>query len=171
MSTTLELMPNRSIELRISEVKDGDTIVAEGSDGDALTVRVWGIDAPETSQPYGPAATKAARHLVGGERVTLHVEDTGPYGRLIARVRADRVDLARSLVVSGYAWHSRKYGTSDELKQLEAKARQEGAGLWSQADPTPPWELRGEEEKPEVDLVDAAKTGWRWGRWLMRLLP
>jgi len=163
-------MSDQTLTLRVTDVKDGDTLATKGSDGDALTVRVWGIDCPETSQPYGPAATKAARHLVGGERVTLHVEDTGPYGRLIARVRDGRVDLARSLVVSGYAWHSRKYPTSDELKTLEARAREEGAGLWSQADPTPPWQHRGEEKEPEVDLVDAAKTGWSWARWLMRLL-
>jgi micrococcal nuclease len=163
-------MSDQALTLRVSEVKDGDTIVAEGSDGDALTVRVWGIDAPETSQPYGPAATKAARHLVGGQRVTLHVEDTGPYGRLIARVRDGRVDLARSLVVSGYAWHSRKYGTSEELKELEAKAREEGAGLWSQTDPTPPWRHRGEDEEPEVDVLEAAKTGWSWAGWVWRVL-
>lgn len=160
-------MPD-TLTLDVVEVKDGDTLVARGSSGKTLTVRVWGIDAPESGQPYGPPATEAARRLFGGETATLHVEDTGPYGRLIARVRTEDVDLGQSLVASGYAWHSRNYGTSDVLRRLEREARREGAGLWTQDNPVPPWKHR--DRKDEPDLLDAAQTGWRFGRWIWRLL-
>lgn len=159
-------MPD-TLTLDLVEVKDGDTVVVEGSDGTTLTVRVWGIDAPESGQPYGPVATKATRQLVGGETVRLHVEDTGPYGRLIARVRTADVDLGQSLTYSGYAWHSRKYATSETLKDCEREARTEGAGLWAQDDPVPPWKHR--EQTGEPDLLDAARTGWEIGRWVTRL--
>lgn len=158
-----------TVTAKVAEVTDGDTLVVEDVEGNRATVRVWGIDAPETGQPYGTAATKAARKLVGGETVTLHVEDTGPYGRLIARVRTEDVDLGQSLAFSGYAWHSRKYATSDTLKECEREARTEGAGLWAQDNPVPPWKDREQTGKP--DLLDAAEEGWRIGRWITRLLP
>lgn len=156
-----------TLTLEVLDITDGDTLVVGDSDGSAFNVRVWGIDAPEAEQPYGPAATKAARQLIGGETVRLHVEDTGPYGRLITRVRTDDVDLGQSLTYSGYVWYSRKYGTSETLKDCEREARTEGAGLWAQDDPVPPWKHREQTGKP--DLLDAARTGWEFGRWITRL--
>lgn len=166
------------LTLRVARVTDGDTFTAAGSDGDTITVRVWGIDAPESSQPYGPAATKVARELIGGKLANVYVQDTGPYGRHIARVQVsydgERVGLARSLTVSGLAWHSRKYPTSETLVAHERQARAEEAGLWSQANPTPPWEHRdakGETGLLETigDGIDTAKRWYRWARWLRRL--
>lgn len=166
------------LTLQVVDVTDGDTFTAAGSSGNTITVRVWGIDAPEAGQPYGPAATQVARELIGGELVGVYVQDTGPYGRHIARVEAEHegesVDLARSLAISGLAWHSRRYGTSEGLVACEEQARAEEAGLWSQPDPVPPWEYRdakGETGLLEAigDGIDTAKRGYRWARWLGRL--
>lgn len=88
------------LRLKVAKVTDGDTFVAAGSSGSTITVRLWGVDAPESGQPYGPPATRVAREIVGGSLVDIHVQDTGPYGRRIARVEAEyqgeRVDLGRS---------------------------------------------------------------------------
>ena len=166
------------LTVRVVDVADGDTFTAAGSSGNTITVRVWGIDAPESGQPYGPAATKVARRIIGGELVNVYVQDTGPYGRHIARVRCtydgEEVGLARSLCISGLAWHSRRYGTSETLVAHEKQARSEEAGLWSQADPVPPWEYRdakGETGLLEAigDGIDTAQKGLRWGRWIGRL--
>ncbi|WP_103028239.1 thermonuclease family protein [Salinibacter altiplanensis] len=170
-------MPD-SLTLRVVGVTDGDTFTAAGSGGDTITVRVWGIDAPESSQPYGNAATKVARELIGGELVRVYVQDTGPYGRHIARVQAthdgEEVGLAQSLAISGLAWHSRRYDTSKALMQHEKQARDEGVNVWSQANPTPPWDHRdakGETDSLEVigDGIGAARKGYRWARWLGQL--
>jgi micrococcal nuclease len=136
-----QAMPD-TFRFSVSRVKDGDTVVVEGKDGGTITVRVWGIDAPESSQPYGPAATDIARQIVGGEMVTVEVMDKGPCGRIIGRVQKGDVDLAASLALSGYAWHSRRYSTSQQIKEAEQEARREGRGLWAQDDPVPPWEKR-----------------------------
>jgi len=110
--------------------------------------------------------------------VNVHVQDTGPYGRYIGRVRSQyegkSVDLGRSLTLSGLAWHSRRYPTSDVLVQHEEEARQEEKGLWSQASPTPPWEHRDTAGEPSLleaihEGVDVAQDGYRWGQWLWRL--
>lgn len=166
------------LTLRAVEVTDGDTFKAAGSGGNIVTVRVWGIDAPESGQPYGPPATRAAREIIGGSLADLHVQDTGPYGRYIARVQTEyngkRVDLAQTLAVNGLAWYSRDYGTSDVLMQNERAARQREKGLWAQSDPTPPWAYR--EQQGETSLLEAieegyntAREGYRWARWFWRL--
>ncbi|MCS3662033.1 endonuclease YncB(thermonuclease family) [Salinibacter ruber] len=134
-------MPD-TFRFSVFRVKDGDTVVVEGKNGDTTVVRVWGIDAPESSQPYGPAATNVARRIVGGEMVTVEVMDEGPYGRIIGRVQKGDVDLAASLALSGYAWHSRRYPTSRQIREAEQKARQEARGLWAQDNPVPPWQHR-----------------------------
>jgi len=162
------------LTLKVVKVTDGDTFTAAGSGGETITVRVWGIDAPESGQPYGPAATKVARRIIGGEMVDVYVQDTGPYGRHIGRVRAPYEGEARSLTLSGLAWHSRRYPMSEALIGCEEQARAEEKNLWSQADPTPPWAYRdaqGETGLLEAigDGIDTAKRGYRWARWLGRL--
>ena len=134
-------MPD-TFRFSVSRVKDGDTVVVEGKNGDTITIRVWGIDAPESSQPYGPAATDVARQIVGGGTVTVEVMDEGPYGRIIGRVQKGDTDLAASLALSGCAWHSRRYPTSRQIREAEQEARQESRGLWSQDNPVPPWKHR-----------------------------
>jgi endonuclease YncB( thermonuclease family) len=140
-------MPD-SLRLRVVEVTDGDTIKAQARNGDTVTVRVWGIDAPESSQPYGPAATDVARRLVGGEVADIEIVDEDRYGRFIGRVRTGGTDLAASLALSGYAWHSRRYPTSQQIKNAEQTARRKARGLWSQDNPVPPWEYRGRAPAP-----------------------
>lgn len=161
------------LEATVTKVIDGDTLLVEAN-GRELTVRVWGIDAPEMGQPYGPKARRAARELVsdGGDRkVHVHVEETGPYGRVIGRVRCRKfgdVDLACALVRQGYAWHSRDYRTTRALRQLETQAQRGGDGLWSQPDPTPPWVFR--DRRKEKDLTDVFREAWDLVRFFWRVL-
>ncbi|WP_259134153.1 thermonuclease family protein [Salinibacter ruber] len=49
-------------------------------------MRLHGVDAPESSQSYGTAATRAARRYVGGKDVRVTVEEIGHYGRAVVRL-------------------------------------------------------------------------------------
>jgi endonuclease YncB( thermonuclease family) len=40
------------------------------------------------------------------------------------------------------AWHYKQYNKDQELAILEIKARETKIGLWSQSNPTPPWDFR-----------------------------
>lgn len=56
--------PTRGLpEWRVVKVTDGDTIRVE-RDGEELTIRFCGIDAPESKQELGPEATAAMQRLV-----------------------------------------------------------------------------------------------------------
>lgn len=134
-------MPER-LTVDVVDVTDGDTLTVEGSAGETAQVRLWGIDAPESGQLYGPEATEVARKEAEGKRVEVEVLDRDRYGRLIGRVYVQGTTLGRTLTRSGYAWHARRYGTSDTLKANEREARRNERGLWTQEEPTPPWTHR-----------------------------
>ena len=53
---------------RVLRVVDGDTFKIT-YDGEPTSVRFHGINAPERSDPNGPAATAALRKMIGGKRV------------------------------------------------------------------------------------------------------
>ncbi|WP_251930392.1 thermonuclease family protein [Salinibacter ruber] len=69
-------------------------------------MRLRGVDAPESAQSYGTAATRAARQYVGGESVRGAVE-IGRYGRAVARTEVQGADLGAMLIRRGLAWHYR----------------------------------------------------------------
>lgn len=125
------------------EVLNGDTIVVEGSAGTRKTVHVHGIAAPEAGQPYGPAATRAARRAVEGRRVEVQVIGEASSGDLVGRVRAGCERLGPRLVRKGFAWHDQdRAPDAASLSALQREARTDGRGLWAQARPVPPWKQR-----------------------------
>lgn len=129
----------------VARVVDGDTI--ELADG--RTVRLLGLDAPETvspalgaAQPLGAeASTRLARMLTGRE-VVLERDRTEAdhYGRLLRHVWLGRTLVAEALVAEGLAW-SNAVPPDDRhrprIRDAEERARAEGVGLWGLLRPTP----------------------------------
>ena len=135
--------PGQTFTGRVVEVTDGDTFGVRRSIGGTVTIRLHGVDTPESSQPYGTAATRAARRYVGGKDVRVAVEEIGRYGRAVARVETEGGDLGAMLIGDGLAWHYREYAPNEtEYARLQRQARNADRGLWSQASPIPPGEWR-----------------------------
>lgn len=124
----------------IEHVHDGNTVTFSHGYS-VLSVRLWGVDCPEIDQPFGTAATKAARQFAEGEAATLELKNVDD-DRLVGRVHIADTTLGAHLTKKGLAWHSRESTTSDELKTLEQNARTAERGLWTQDAPTPPWKHR-----------------------------
>jgi len=135
--------PGQTFTARIVEVTDGDTYDVRRSIGGTVTIRLHGVDTPESAQPYGTAATRKARRYIGGKNVRVSVEEIGRYGRAVARIEVQGGDLGAMLIRGGYGWHYRQYApNATEYARLQRQARRAGRGLWSQANPVPPWEWR-----------------------------
>lgn len=135
---------------RVVGVTDGDTIKVL-CDRTEVKVRLAEIDAPERGQPFGSRAKVALSDLVFGRQVRLDVTDTDRYGRSIARVWVGNMDVNREMIRRGYAWAYRKYLTDVTLLDDEAFARRARTGLWTDANPTSPWEFRAQRrKKPNV---------------------
>ncbi|MBD3410615.1 MAG: nuclease [Ignavibacteriales bacterium] len=128
--------------LRVSRIVDGDTVRGYLDSGNEVRVRLTGIDAPEDDQPYGAESTAALTALVGGGDVEMLVTDVDRYGRIVALLFRDGVNLNRKMIASGSAWHYEKYYPSAEFARLERESRINRVGLWRSSDPVAPWDWR-----------------------------
>ncbi|MCS4116002.1 endonuclease YncB(thermonuclease family) [Salinibacter ruber] len=141
--------PGQTFTARVVEVTDGDTFGVRRSIGEQVTIRLHGVDAPESAQSYGQAATRAARRYVGSKNVRVAVEEIGRYGRAVARVEVQGGDLGAMLIRDGLAWHYREYAPNETgYRRLQRQARNAKRGLWSQSNPVPPWAWRDRTSGP-----------------------
>ncbi len=154
--------PGQTFTARVVEVTDGDTFGVRRSIGGEVTIRLHGVDTPESTQSYGRAATQAARRYIGGEDVRVSVEEIGRYGRAVARIKVGGGDLGALLIGDGLAWHYREYAPNEtEYARLQKQARGASRGLWSQANPVPPWEWRDRTSGPgETSVEDRDCSGF-----------
>ena len=81
-------------------------------------------------------------NLVFGKTVMIQKTGTDRYGRTLAFVIADVINVSEWMIQNGFAWHYTDYSDSVELARLEAEARGAKRGLWADAEPIPPWEWR-----------------------------
>ena len=107
-------------------------------------IRLAGIDAPELSQPFGIESRNYLERLILGQKVDIHEHAIDRYGRTVAEITTTGgVDVNHKLVARGFAWCYPAFAKKDKkLFTLEAKARQNGVGLWASPHPEPPWVYR-----------------------------
>jgi len=143
-----QVAEGQTFNVEVTAVTDGDTFEARRSDGQSMTIRLFGVDAPESDQPHGSESTAAVREYIGGKTVRVTVEDSGPYGRTIGSVEVGGASLAEMLIRDGLGWHYERYAPNrTELSRLERQARNANRGLWSESGPIPPWEWRNDERR------------------------
>ena len=123
----------------VTRVVDGDTVEISPSVEGLSTVRLIGVDTPEThggTQPYGPEASDFTRQHLEGKEVSLEldVEKVDPYERLLAYVYlSDGQMFNETLVEEGYAQVATfppnvKY--QDRFLKAQREAREANRGLW-----------------------------------------
>lgn len=141
---------------KVIGIKDGDT-VSLLMDGKEQTVRLAHVDCPEKKQPYGTKAKEMVSDLCFGKMVSLQGEGKSDRnGRLIAElILPNGVNINKTLVKNGLAWHFKKYSKDNSYAQLEIEARNKKTGLWKEKDPIAPWKWRKmtKEEKASNSLA------------------
>jgi endonuclease YncB( thermonuclease family) len=132
-----------TIQGTVTHVTDGDTLwVKPSSGGEALDVRIQGIDAPESCQDYGHAAQQALSRHVLHKSVTLTTKARDKYGRVIAKVSLGNQDVGAWMVKSGHAWSYHFHKSRGPYANEEKAARQAGRGLWGYPNAIEPREFR-----------------------------
>lgn len=127
---------------KVVRVLDGDTIEVL-HERTPVRIRLSGIDAPESGQPFGAKATRFVREHAAQQHVTVKIVDTDRYGRSIGEIfLPDGSSLNREIIKAGYAWWYRQYSRDASLGALEAQARAESRGLWADPNSIAPWEWR-----------------------------
>ena len=132
---------------RVERVLDGDTVHVATATG-RLTVRLGGIDAPEKSMPFGPEARDSLAALVQGREATVVHTAIDRYGRTIGVLIVEGKDINAEMLRLGMAWVYRQYYRSGPYFDIEAEAKRERRGLWSQDNPMPPWLYRRSRRRP-----------------------
>lgn len=123
---------------RVVRVTDGDTLVVTRR-GNQERVRLLRIDAPERNEPGYRESKEALRGVVEGRELAVEferpgVEERGRYGRLLAYVLADGVNVNVEMVRVGRARFWTKYGAgrlAKDFRRAEAQARAARRGLWA----------------------------------------
>ena len=132
----------------VTRVVDGDTIVVRIDEtGEEATVRLLGINTPESVDPrrpvqcFGKEASHSMQTLVEGKKILLfedvQADDRDKYRRLLRNVvRADDgLDVNATLVNTGYAYAYLSFPLNPKrkalLRTLEASAHTDGRGLWN----------------------------------------
>jgi micrococcal nuclease len=133
---------NIRCEGRVLSITDGDTIKVDCGGEAAYKVRLANIDTPERNQPYGENATEELRSLIEYRLVSLDISTKDRYGRYIATVSLEGVDINRAMVANGHAWVFRRYYKGEDYIEAEAVARRRGLGLWATPNPIAPWDWR-----------------------------
>ena len=131
----------------VTRVVDGDTVEME-IDGKLVNVRLFGIDAPEMSQPFGQKSKDFLARRILNEELIVIPRDVDSYDRLVAGLyrSSDKgiSSISIGITYEGFGWAYREY-LKEELEFYllsETDARKHKRGLWVADAAVPPWEWR-----------------------------
>ncbi|KAL9226795.1 hypothetical protein vseg_002566 [Gypsophila vaccaria] len=110
--------------------------------GKKYRIRLRGIDAPESSMPYGKQAKEALANLLQGKCLRVLVYGDDRYGRFVGDIYCNGVFAQEMMLKKGLAWHYSAYDRRTELANWEKEARAKRVGLWAAKNPEEPWEWR-----------------------------
>lgn len=133
---------------RVVSVHDGDTITVELANHERRTIRLALIDAPELKQPGGEEAQHALYKAVAALNVEVRPTATDLYSRTVAMIYREQTNVNLEAVKNGHAWcytlflKRENLKTQTEFMNAEVEARKTRSGLWSLANPEPPWVFR-----------------------------
>jgi micrococcal nuclease len=139
-----------SIYGTVVRVVDGDTVALQDDNEAIQKIRLAGIDAPESRQPYGEQATVFLSARILGKRVHAVVYKRDRYRRLIGTVFLGAQDVNLTIIEAGLAWHYKRYASEQSARQAEAyelaeyKACLQTLGLWQDLKPVSPWDWRNQ---------------------------
>jgi micrococcal nuclease len=136
----------RATRARVTRVIDGDTIAVSIDGGDERSVRLLGIDTPETHRPGtpiecgGPEASASMERLApSGTHVALEPDPSQDradrYGRLLAYVRLPDGRLAEEAQLAAgwatvYVFAGHPVSRDPAFRHAQAAAEAAGRGVW-----------------------------------------
>jgi micrococcal nuclease len=144
VSVSTQQKSDQSPLYSVVSVVDGDTVKLS-IDGTTQTIRLIGLDTPETVDPrkpvqcFGKEASNKAKELLTGRSVRLEVDASqgtlDKYGRTLGYIfRDDGLFYNKHMIEQGFAHeytYNIPYKYQSEFKAAEKSARENQRGLWS----------------------------------------
>lgn len=143
--TQTALIKEDIYQCTIAKISDGDSItalcpVAAGkADGNTAhvvkaSIRIWGIDAPETKQAHWGQDSKEAltKLLPRGKNDTIEVKikDKDQYNRYVSQLFFNKIDIGLEMVKSGQAVVYRQYNKDPIYIKAQSDAQAAKIGIW-----------------------------------------
>ena len=142
--TQREQKSELDIYYSVVKVVDGDTLSID-IDGQKQTLRLIGIDTPETVHPskpvecFGREASAKAKEILTGQNIRIEKDttqgDLDKYGRLLVYVfLKDGTNFNMMMIKQGFAYeytYNLPYKYQQEFKLAEQTAREQKIGLWA----------------------------------------
>jgi len=143
---------------KVIAVLDGDTVLIRR--GAMVKIRLAEIDAPEVGhagtdgqsaspqmeQPFGEISKRSLTEMVLGKQVNVATRAVDQYGRLVAKLSVNGLDVNAEQVRLGMAWAAVGWRQSRHgnhpLLASQAEARQARRGLWALDNPVLPGDWR-----------------------------
>lgn len=136
-----------TFESGVREVPSGDIVVVERG-GEALPVRLFGIAAPESAQPFHDAARDLLREKTEGVTVSVTLLAEDNLGTAVGEAHLpDGASLSEVMLDAGLAWWDQENAPAFRAaRTLNARAIVGKRGIWSEGGaPLAPWDHRRSE--------------------------
>lgn len=149
--------------MKVVSIGDGDTLRVRNQQGQAVTIRLGCVDAPELKQnPWGQKSKARLQQLLPvGQAVQVRSIERDKYKRLVAEIFVNNRSVNLRMVQEGQAVVYRQYlkgcdRTKDQFLQAEADAKSQKLGFWNQSQPVMPWDFRRGKKgtQPQVQQCD-----------------
>lgn len=134
-------IPARTFSGKVIAVLDGDTLLVLRNNRPAK-VRLAEIDAPEKMQTFGETSRRSLSDMVLGKQVKVSSQAVDKYGRMVAHLGLNGLDVNAEQIRRGMAWEYSHFHGNKVLVALQEEAKQVPRGLWALSNPTSPWEWR-----------------------------
>jgi micrococcal nuclease len=163
-------LPSGAWAQLVTRVVDGDTIVVAG----VGTVRLIGVDTPETVDPrtpvqsFGKEASEFTGRMAQGKVVRLEfdVQRKDKYERTLSYAYLPDGTFLNAEIVKqgfGHAYTTYPFRYLEQFKQFEREARAAKRGLWATGQ-TAPVPLASPVAAATTDTVYVTKTGQKYHR-------
>ncbi len=141
-ATLAKAAPPASVQGIVTKVVDGDSLWLAPPGKPPIEVRLRDIDAPEICQAWGPEARKALADLALNKVATLQPSGRDTYGRMVATLLIEDLNVSRFMVENGHAWSVRSRWDQGPLVKQEKMARALSRGLHALPGAVQPKEFR-----------------------------
>lgn len=150
---------NKRFTGNVVSVIDGDTVDVLIPPGRKERVRLHGMDAPESGEPFSTVARNFLRVMIFSRDVTVTGTDVDRYGRLVARIVVDGQDASERTIAAGLACTFHQYAKEPVLDAAMARARSARLGFWAQPGQMPACVARETLAGP-MPLLSASVSGF-----------
>lgn len=135
-----------TIKGTVVDVLDGDTLKIQ-SGNEIHKIRLAYIDAPEMAQRYGVESKNSLTMLTKNKPAIADCYERDMYGRNLCAVAVGSTVVNFTQVTRGLAWVYTFYAPKNSpLFDVQATAKKNKLGLWSDPTQTAPWDFRRAEK-------------------------